>query len=894
MRCYTESIIDSNIRNFSRRVVELILKCNNLTDPGFVLGDLTFTVGVSDGYAEKLEFTVSDGENVVYENVLSGGKVSPLKLSGGLFTPDNEYLWTVKGYVAGKLAAVKSLVIKTGFLPENAKWVTIGKSLKNVLRFERGFEIPVATPDEIKNAKLFICGLGFFDSYLNGTKTDDSYFKPLFSDYRQRDRLKNPSIPLTDKHSVGAIVYDVKNLIKPGENVLSVTVGNGYFKNEDKIEEPYVSFGGRRLIYELRIALKNGKTLRVFSDGTENVYETPVRSDLFFGDKIDFRAEEKFISSAKICDEKMGEWQFYSAACDRVAEILAPIKSPEKTANGLLYDFGKNHTGGLRFKIRGRRGQKITLRYAEKLFDDGSLNTLTSDWSDYNVEKREKVTIEQTAEYVLSGNTDEISPLFCWRCYRYVEIRGADGAEISDLSSLFIHSDIAFDCEFRCSNELFNRIYDATVLTFKDNLHSGVISDCPHREKRPYTGDAGIVEKAMLVTADAVGLYEKFLDDVLSVQRADGFVGYSAPYMGGGGGYAWSVAVATVPDALYSFTGNVSYVEKTYPAIKKWINYCKNKSRNYIVEGNGEKWLLGDWLAPEITVFDVRLMNSLCFYESVKTAERFAAILKKDDEEKEFASLLKRIKDAINAEFLNSDDCNYAAGVQGENVYPLFLGVLPDNLREKMLGKIRDFYVSERKFHIDTGFVATPALLDALAKNGMADIAYKILDCKDYPSYASMLEGETTLCEHWSKKWPDYKTGSDGRVVKGGGELSHCHPMFGSVAEILFKYAAGIDLFSLSENKIVIRPEFAPYLDFAEAKKTTAYGEVKISLKKDGKKLKARFNVPSGLFAEFYPSGICGGLKINGNAASVETDENGNVLPLTLPCGEYEAEYVLK
>ena len=123
LRCYTESIIDSNIRNFSRRVVELILKCNNLTDPGFVLGDLTFTVGVSDGYAEKLEFTVSDGKNVVYENVLSGGKVSPLKLSGGLFTPDNEYLWTVKGYVAGKLAAVKSLVIKTGFLPENAKFI---------------------------------------------------------------------------------------------------------------------------------------------------------------------------------------------------------------------------------------------------------------------------------------------------------------------------------------------------------------------------------------------------------------------------------------------------------------------------------------------------------------------------------------------------------------------------------------------------------------------------------------------------------------------------------------------------------------------------------------------------------------------------------------------------
>lgn len=110
--------------------MELILKCNNLTDPGFVLGDLTFTVGVSDGYAEKLEFTVSDGENVVYEKVLSGGKVSPLKLSGGLFTPDNEYLWTVKGYAAGKLAAVKSLVIKQGFCRKTQSGLLSGKALK--------------------------------------------------------------------------------------------------------------------------------------------------------------------------------------------------------------------------------------------------------------------------------------------------------------------------------------------------------------------------------------------------------------------------------------------------------------------------------------------------------------------------------------------------------------------------------------------------------------------------------------------------------------------------------------------------------------------------------------------------------------------------------------------
>lgn len=869
--------------------MELILKCNNLIDPGFVLGDLVFTVGISCGCAKSIEFTVFYNENVVYRNVFSGGNVPPLKLSGDLFKPNTEYLWSVKAYSDGKLLAQKNVAIKTGFLPENAKWVTAKGSLKNVLRFEREFEIP----DDIKSAKLFICGLGFFNSYLNGVKTDDMYFKPLFSDYCQRNRAKNSAIPLTDKHFVGAYVYDVKKQIKCGKNVLSVMLGNGYFKNEDKIEEPYVSFGNRRLIYEFLIELKSGETLRISSDGTEKIYETPVRSDLFFGDKIDFCSEEKFISYAKVCPDGLGEWKFYSVLPDKVAETLTPVKYPQKTENGLLYDFGKNHTGGLNFKIRGRRGQKITLKYAEKLFDDGTPNMHTSAWSDFNVEKQEKVKIEQTAEYVLSGKPDEISPLFCWRCYRYVEICGADGAEIYDLSSLFIHSDIAFDCEFSCSNELFDRIFNASVLTFKDNLHSGVISDCPQREKRSYTGDARIVERAMLTVSDSVGLYEKFLDDILSSQRSDGFVCYSAPFLSGGGGYAWSVAVATVPDALYSFTGNAYYAQKTYPAIKKWIGYCKSKAKNYIVENNDEAWLLSDWLAPEITVFNLRLMNTLCFYESVKVAKRFASVLKKPDEEKEFSALLENIKNAINNEFLDYDNCRYAAGVQGENVYPFALGLVPESLHEKMREKIRALYENERNYHIDTGIVTTPVLLDALSKNGMADIAYKILDCKDCPSYASMLDGETTLCEHWSKKWPDYKIGSGDEIVKGGGDLSHCHPMFGSVAEILVKYAAGIDLFSLNERKIIIRPEFLPYLDYAEAKKPTSYGNIEIKYNKDGKKATLKFNVPSGLTAEFYPAGILGELKINGNSVNYVAFDNV-CAPICLPCGKYRAEYVLK
>lgn len=355
---------------------------------------------------------------------------------------------------------------------------------------------------------------------MNGKKTDAQYFKPLFTDYEQRDLSKNPAIPKNDLHRVGAYVFDCTKLIESGKNTLSVLLGDGYYKNEDKIEEPFVSFGERKLIFELKITYKNGEE-RVFSEGNEEIAETNLRSELFNGDCFDFSKGRGEFARVVKARPVGGEFFFPSVPADTVCKTVAPA-AVNRVNDGIIYDFGYNRSGGLRFFVKGERGQKITVEFAESLNDDGSLNLHTSDWKDYNTQEQREHIISQRAEYILSGNKDEIAPLFCWRCFRYAKIFGAENAKLSAVKAVFIHTKLNAGGKFLCSEPAFNRIYEAAKLTFYDNLHCGVLSDCPHREKRPYTGDGQIAVGAMTNMFEAMQFYEKWLYDILSAVREDG------------------------------------------------------------------------------------------------------------------------------------------------------------------------------------------------------------------------------------------------------------------------------------------------------------------------------------------------------------------------------------
>ena len=701
------------------------------------------------------------------------------------------------------------------------------------------------------SARLYIVGLGFYASAVNGTPTDEDYFKPILTDFDERRNLSN-NLHYDEENFAGSRktvcydTYDVTELLKEGENELNVLLGTGWYSETDKDHvDASFAFGTPKLFFELHVQGETEK--RVFkSDASCKVRSTAITSKMFSGDFVDFTKEAEEWKIARRCAAPSGKLVPTSTAHDTVWERLQPIDC-KKTGNTYLYDFGKNHTGGLKLSVKGKRGEKLSIKYYEVLFPDGTPNPHTCRWIAYLNGKEPIGYYDQQGEYILSGGVDEIAPLFRWNCYRYAVIELPEGAEILDLQSLFITSNMKEDGEFSCENVLLTRLYEAFILTQRDNMHCGVPSDCPHREKLPYTGDGQLVAEAAMYAFEAESFYRKWVRDIIDAQGKNGWVPYTAPYISGGGGYWWCNALTSTPLTVYDMTGDKTVLSEALKGMVKLVDcYTSMHDGDYIIRRSCASWLLGDWLAPDVIASDIAYINTLAYYSAALQTRRTAKILSDRETVAKMDGVLEKVKESINKNFFDAENLRYGNGRQGEDLLPFVFGIVPEEYEDALWKKVVAHY--KETGCIDTGIVLTPVLLELLTARGEIDVVYEIMNRHEYPSFHYMLAGETTLCEHWSKYWPKIKSAEDKEEVLEG-DVSHCHPMYGSVVAWMYKHVAGLDLSELSNGKIIYAPKFMSRIQRASAAKPTSRGRAAIGYDLYGG-LKMKITVPYGLEGE--------------------------------------------
>jgi len=769
---------------------------------------------------------------------------------------------------------------------------------KSVSRFNREFNIKAG----LKSARLYVAAAGFFQGYINGQGVDTEYFKPVLTDFVPRKQLRLADEFNGGRKKLSYYTYDIENLLKTGKNRLDILLGGGYYHNVEKDDlDPSFSFGTPKLVFEL--CLDYGTKTEVIASGEDCLVSTTNRkSQLFGGDFIDYTARDGKSVKARLAEPYSGELIFPQVPADAVMREYV-CDAPVMTENGAKrYDFGVNHTGGLLLRMSGVRGTRVIIRYAEVLDEIGDLNVLTGGWPCCDLNNPRACEIIQKSEFILSGGIDEFSPLFCFHCYRYAEITADAPLEILDIKSLFICTPLARDGNYSfgvSGLDNFSEVYAHTQLCAS---HCGVPMDCPHREKLPYTGDGWLTLESALYLFDAERFYSKWLDDILDAQGKSGFVPYTAPYISGGGGYAWGNAIVEVPMLLYRHTGDIAYIKRALSNVLKWVGYYEKRSGvDGAVRGTEETWLLGDWLSPNYSTFDVVFMSTLCRFRALTLAAEMCEIAGEIDKAESIKNTIEWLRNQINTKFYNPVTHNYMSGKQGENIIPVAYGIPEANELLFILENIRKLYEDELNCHLDTGIVSTPLLFEVLTAHGMKDLAFKIFTQNDYPSFFNMLEGETTLCEHWSKKFPDY-IGGEGKITKGGAEASHCHPMFGSVAAWIYKHVTGMDLSRLYRKEIIFAPKFCGEVLKVSASKMlntgapgslrpTMYGEAGISYENNGQFI-ADITVPAGFTGICILENVLSSVKING-ACEFSIAAEDRRAEFKLPSGAWQVKTVM-
>ncbi len=689
---------------------------------------------------------------------------------------------------------------------------------------------------EIEKAVVYVTGLGYFELWLNGEKVGDDVLVPNQTNYGKRPNLLEQNIPLPDdfrNYKVMYLAYDVKDRLNEGQNVMGSLVGNGFYNPAKYWAEGY---GTPRFIAQMHVTYADGSEEVVVTDESWKASKSPIRMDMvYYGEHYDAREEQPgwctkdFDDSAweqvAIRKAPEGNMVAHTAHPDKVVERLKPVRIEKKYDGTWFIDFGVEVSGWVKLSdVEGPEGHKIEIKY------------LSNEYSGDN-------------SYVFSGKGKEnYATRFNWFIFREVEIKNWPGVlNPEQVTAEVVNTYVEESADFETSNPLFNEVNKIWKRSQTDNMHGGIASDCPHRERSAYTGDGQVACVTVMHNFDTRNFYQKWIHDIIDAQIVEtGYVPNGAPWQPGcGGGVAWGAAISIMPWEYYLHYGSLDILEDSYPAMKDYIRYMQTwvdedgimHQQRTGRDGKVLRWFnLGEWVTPGDLPPD-DLVHTFYFWRCADLTSKSAKVLGKEGEARKYADLAEKTKQAFHSRFYNNEKGTY--GDAGANVFALKMGV-PENQYKKVVSALEENMIGNDG-HLDTGIFGTQFLFETLSENGLHHLAYEAMNKKEEPGYGRWLTlGATTTWEHWDT---------------GG---SHNHPMFGGGLVWYYRKLAGMnaDPENPGYRHIIFRPQPVDELSFAKYYNNTAYGEAGIYWKKENNVFSMDVTVPVGSTATVYvPAG---------------------------------------
>lgn len=717
-----------------------------------------------------------------------------------------------------------------------ASWITFApeqdlKDLRSSLYLRKNF----SSEKKITSARVYVTALGLYQLFLNGQKVSTDLFTPGWTSYKNRIQYQT---------------YDVTSLVK-GKNTIGAILGDGWYRGN--IAWNGNNFYGKKqaLLCQLQINYADGTSETILSDNSWKVSTGPIlNSDIYNGETYDARNEMPDWSKPGFDDSK---WEKVSIV-DHSKKILIapqgeavkaiqeikPIKILTTPKGETVFDMGQNMVGWVKLKVNGKKGDQVTLKYAEVLDKGGNFYT-------DNLRKAKSTDV-----YILKGEGEEIfEPHFTFHGFRFLKLEGLSvQPSLDQVIGVVIHSDMAPTGSFACSDPMINQLQHNIQWGQKGNFLD-VPTDCPQRDERlGWTGDAQVFSMTAAFNFNVVPFYTKWMRDVAADQYPNGFVPHVIPDVlsnGDGGSTAWADVSVIVPWTTYLSYGDKRILEVQYPSMKGWVEYMKSRA------GEKNLWTgdnhFGDWLAFATTNSDYPgattekdLIATAYYSYSSGILAKIAAIIGNNDDAEKYAQLSADIKNAFQKEFVTPSG-RLVSHTQTAYSLALAFDLLPEDLIPKAAKYLADDV--KKMGHLTTGFVGTPLLCKTLSAHGYDDLAFMLLNRKEYPSWLyPVTQGATTIWERWDGQKPD---GSFQDV----GMNSFNHYAYGAIGEWLYQYVAGINIDPEHPGykHILLTPHPGGGLTNANAQFESLFGKIKSIWKQDGNDFVYEVTIPANTTA---------------------------------------------
>ncbi|MFT8726753.1 MAG: family 78 glycoside hydrolase catalytic domain [Liquorilactobacillus ghanensis] len=783
---------------------------DHLKNPlGYQITKPDFSYVITDSKAEKqttariVIATDQELNNLIFDSGWTNEIDSLGYIADASLKPRTRYYWTVSARTDLDEEATSAVNwFETGKQHESweAQWITSKQKTGRHPVFKK--QITLTKP--LVSARLYICGLGLYEAYLNQERIGNEFLTPYVNDYNSWLQYQT---------------YDVTKQLKK-DNELEVILGNGWYKGRFGYEPNSKEnrYGDAwELIAEVRLTYADGSTAVIGTDSSWKVHYGPITaSSIYDGQQVDMTladTSEEQVLLSKRTTEKLADR--YSTPVT-IHEELKPIALIHTPAGETVLDIGQNQAGIFRLHVKEPKGTKIRLQFGE-ILQQGNF---------YNKNLR---TAKQEFVYIADGQEKIIQPAFTYFGYRYVKVEGIPNLKKEDFTACSLYSRLPKIGEVKTGNKKINKLINNVEWGLKSNFID-MPTDCPQRDERMgWTGDAQIFSATASFYRDTYAFYQKYLHDILlEQQQADGRVPSMIPSFGDKAtSSVWGDAACIIPWNVYLFSGDKKILADQFPSMKAWVDYIEK------IDGNNLGWNkgfhFGDWLALDnksdvkndvMGATDVDFIVRVYYLISARLTAKTARILDKKDEAVHYEKLAQKILEYIRDEYYSPN------GRCTINTQTALLMTLAFNLVEdktKIITALAKAF-EETGHQFTTGFVGTALLCNTLADNGFEKVAYDLLLNEEYPGWLYEINlGATTVWERWNSVLP---TGE----ISSAGMNSLNHEAYGSIGEFIFRHVAGISPLEEAPGfrKVQIKPLLNWKIRQAEAKYNTAAGPYQI------------------------------------------------------------------